>query len=280
MAIGMFVVPICAWTGARGQFSLEQVYANASGSTMPGFMFHDQLFLVELEASGWKYVRIDRDARSVDLFNLDHSPWRTVSFSMTDLLNPYVGSQDVLYISQHLFDLDDGVEFLYTNSFSPGNGPPSGVTQVVDEETEGLIFDVDDQIPVVRPNFHMQQYPIRTTPAGTKLILSGMLNDSAYVYGVPGDLAAGMSPFAGPAESEWPMGLFPNPTSAELAVVLPSGFVNARLTLFAADGRVVRETSVTASTMTIDVSSLPAGRYTCKAVNTFGRSCTGGFIKD
>lgn len=265
---------------ARGQIAFEHAYPEGSYSNYPGFQYANQFFLLELETGGWKYVRIDRAGRKVDFHDLDHSFWKSISFAMTTVVNSNAVGQDILYISEHLFDLDDGIEFMYVSSYSNGSDPPTGVTQVVDEETAGLIFNVNDQYPVVRPNFHLQQYPIQNTPVGTKLILSGIVNDSAYVYGLPGEMFTGMQGDASHLHASEGMKLFPNPSSTELTVLLPAGRSNASMEIITSAGMVVRTISIAGMAAMVDIQALASGRYVCRLLGEDGKLCIGSFIKN
>ncbi len=265
---------------ARGQFALEHVYPGGSYSlAASNLMFANQLFLLELDVSGWKYVRIDRVARQIDFYQLDHTFWKSVPFDMATVLNPYAQAQDILYISEHLFDLDDGIEFLYTTVYYNGMEPPTCITQIVDEESAGLIFNVSNQYPSVKPNWHMQQYPIQSTPAGTKLILSAIQSDSAYVYGLPGDLSTELMETWGESRAQEGMSLFPNPSNSEVTVLLATWRSNAPMEIISSDGHVVRTVTVTGTSTTIDITALATGPYHCRLRVEDGRTCVGSFIK-
>lgn len=264
----------------QGQFQMEHVYPGGSFSlAAPNQMFANQLFLLELDVSGWKYVHIDRVARQVDLYQLDHTFWKSVSFNMTTALNPYAQTHDILYITEHLFDLDDGIEFLYTNTYFNGMDPPTCVTQIVDEENAGLIFNVSGQYPSVKPNWHMQQYPIQTTPVGTKLILSAIESDSAYVYGLPGELSTQLVDSWGRTSAMEGMSLFPNPAGTEVTVQLSPRLAGASMDIVSSDGQVVRTLFVQGTTTTIDIRELACGRYFCHIQGEQGRLSVGSFIK-
>ena len=264
----------------KAQLSLEHVYPNGSLSITPQFESPNQLFLWEFEVSGWKYVRIDRITRQIDLFHLDHTLWKSISFNMTTMLNPNVITQEILYISEHLFDLDDGIEFLYSNMYVVSGIGSTCVTQVVDEETSGLIFDVQDQYPGVKPNYHQQQYPIKTTSSGTKLILSGLLNDSAYVYALPGDLHIGMAQTGISSVASGDVLLYPNPTNTELTVMIPLMFIGSNLEIFTSNGQLVKQVSISDKMLVVDISGMGSGHYVCRAIASDGTIVASSFVKN
>ena len=271
---------LTAVTIARGQFALEHVYPGGSYTSTPNFESPNQLFLLELEASGWKYVRVDRNTRQVYFYHLDHSFWKSISFTMTAMLNSYAPAQDILYISEHLFDLDDGIEFMYVNVLVQPFGPSQCVTQVVDEETAALLFSVSGQYPAVKVNFHMQQFPIRSTPSGTKLILSSIVSDSAYVYGLAGEWPTDMAPILGQANAVETMQLFPNPGSSELTIVLPAGRSSSTIELISSTGQVVQRVDAMGAKAVIDIRGLASGHYVCRVQSTDGGACIGTFLKE
>ncbi len=251
----------CALT-ARPQFILEHTYAGGSMVNPQS----NQFFLLDLEASGWKYVRVDRANMEVALYHMDHTFWKSVPFTMVTTVNPLAGGWDILYISEHLFDQDDGLEFMFT-SYNPMS-TPNAVTQVVDEESGQLIFNVAYQIPAVRANFHQQQYPIRTTPEGTKMILTSSAagNDSAYVYRLVGELSTEIAAAWDIEAADGMPALFPNPAMDELMIRVDEPEAGLVMQVIANDGNLVMSHAINSSLTTLDVSPLSAGQYMCRFV--------------
>ncbi len=120
ISLTSFFVFLCfqlRFLNCSAQIALESVYDSA------GYTVQSSLAIVNLEEDGEKFVRIVRTAteRKMDLYNMDHSWWKTIecisfpvdSNSAQPMVNNYF-----MYISQHLFNLDDEIEFLY---FSPSD---------------------------------------------------------------------------------------------------------------------------------------------------------------
>lgn len=256
------------------QFVLDHVYPSGS-IELDG----NQLFALELEVSGWKYVLVDRAGMKVDFFHMDHSFWKSVSFDMITQLNSFPSSWDVLYISQHLFDLDDDLEFMVTN-WHP-SASPRAITQVVDEGTAAVIFEVEDQAPWVRPNFHQPQYPIYNTPDGTRLFLSGApgTDCNAYVYRLAGTLTTGMAQAWEAEAASTRLGLFPNPASTEMRVVLPSFSGGEVLEILASNGQLQRTEVMASGLSVIDISALVPGTYVCRVRSANGGITTSSFVR-
>ena len=66
-------------------------------------------------------------------------------------------------------------------------------------------------------------------------------------------------------DSSW--NVFPNPSSSEINIALPKGERNWQLDFYDVQGRNVLQRSVQPDFVTIDISSLPTGVYTLKALN-------------
>lgn len=67
--------------------------------------------VVKLETSGYKYYTMDIPNSECKIYNLDHSVFKTISCP-TPTANHYLG--DIKYISENVFDTDDGIELVYT----------------------------------------------------------------------------------------------------------------------------------------------------------------------
>lgn len=259
----------------KAQIELEHTYPDG-GINLTG----NQLFLLELEVSGWKYVLVDRQQDLVSFYHLDHSFWKSISYDMVTVLNTFPTSGEVFYISEHLFDLDDDIEFLYMDYYPQTE--PITVTQIVDEGTGGLIFNVENQAPWVHVNVHQQQYPIQNTPNGTKLILSGTsgTDNNAYVYGLPGELTTGMAETWQADRAGASLNLFPNPASAELTVTLSSLDLAGNMEILSSDGQLQRAETLVAKSTTIPIGELTTGAYICRVRARNGAVVTGSFMKE
>lgn len=100
---------------SKGQVTLEATYDSAFAN----------LYMINLEISGQKYVKVTRteNNRFIYLFNLDYTLWKTINCNgFPYLIHPSAGplyNFSVLYITESLFDTDNGSEFLFTFSSSP-----------------------------------------------------------------------------------------------------------------------------------------------------------------
>ncbi|MBU2650972.1 MAG: hypothetical protein KKA81_08555, partial [Bacteroidetes bacterium] len=81
----------------KSQISLENTYNVSAG-------------VAWLELSGTKYYVMDVANSQCRIYNLDHSLWKTMSFSLP--ANNYL--YDIQYVTQNIFDQDSEVECLVT----------------------------------------------------------------------------------------------------------------------------------------------------------------------
>ncbi len=259
---------------ANAQISLEQTYTQGS-SMMLGYADPTRQFLmVNLEELGPTYVMVDRANQLVHTYGLDHSSLGVIPYSSTTVVNASV-PEDILYISQHLFDLDDGIEFMYVNMYFTGS-IVVGITQIVDDD--GSVMFSSNGTPLIRPNYHLQQYPIYATPQGTKMILS-MPNGDANVYSLAGEFSVGL---AGMAEetSAFP---YPNPASTglHLPYALPPGSRTGTLEVLDLVGNVVGQYQVSSGSefLYIPIDALSAGTYTYRILTANGAVSGQQFVK-
>lgn len=225
----------------QAQIALEHTYF--AGSTM-GSVFSDdkQPLMVELEVEGHKYVIIDRVSELIEFYNLDHSLFLTISFSGATVMSNEFPIRDILYISQHLFDLDDGIEFMFTSRYWDGANAPDLITQIVDQDGS-IAFTAMGEAPLIKANFAQQQLPIYNTASGTKMILSTATGD-ARVYGLTGSLHVmieeDLDEFY---QLGWP---YPNPTSTNITIPydLPGNVSSGMIKVYDSSGKCVESHEV------------------------------------
>lgn len=242
-----------------GQFMLEFTYPGGS-SLATSQNDARQFFMVQLEVEGYKYVKVDRIAKVVSFYHLNHSFWKSISFAATTFVPPYnYSSISILYISDHLFDLDDEIEFMYVN----GGYDTSFVwiTQIVNE-TGSILLTIDEAAPLVKPNYAQQQLPIYNTPSGTKLIVS-TTNGDAKVYGLPGHLSNNSIPNI----TQTDMLGNPNPNPATNIITIPyeipADEKTGTIIIYDINGNEIKSYIVdhTFNDLTLSTSEFPDGIY-------------------
>lgn len=210
------------------QITLEHTYPNAgyfcSISIGPSVVTGAKPFyMVSLEVSGQKYVSIDSQNQSITFYNLDHSFYKSISYSAVPLLGNQAPDVEklgatLLYISEKLFDTDNQIEFMYTV-----NNQSGCTTQIVNEDGS-IILSANNEAPLVKSTQHNQSYPIYNTPVGTKMILSRR-DSTAKVYSLGGtftELVKNNNIFSENAS----LGLYPNPANKGRQVALEYNLPN------------------------------------------------------
>lgn len=246
---------------AQGQITLDHTYQNAGHY---GVQNNWQLLkLVRLEIDGEKFVFIDNSERKVKLYHLNHSIWKTISFDAAVNLQVNYNNSNIIYISQHLFDLDNEIEFLLCENGDNN----SSATQVINEDGS-ILFTAEDQVPILFASVPQEQVPIYSTVEGTFLILSGgnVSDGNAYVYKLPGTLAAGISPGPMHELATLSAGLaYPNPTASTTRIdyALPAGVNEGFIVLYNTGGQEVKRYSVdrTFTTLELNTEDLQSGTY-------------------
>ncbi len=237
----------------NGQITLEQTYP---GTSIIANGYNTQnLYMVKLEVDGEKYVHIDRTNRVVKFYNLNHTFYKSISFSAAADVNSFGNiSQEILYISQKLFDNDNEIEFLYVDQ----DGPSAYVTQIINEDGT-VIFTANNEYPAVRGTAPQAQLPIYNTSAGTKLILSAM-NGDGKVYSLPGTLSAiTVRDIENPHNEN--SKLFPNPTSNKISITNTKVAIK-KVNIIDINGKLIDSILFdNSSNDEIDVSHLSSGEY-------------------
>lgn len=245
-----------------GQITLEHTYVG--GSTLAASPQSDakQYLIVKLEVDGEKYVIIDRIGKTLDFYNLNHTFWKSISFSLTTDLNPSSNSYDIIYISEHLFDTDDEIEFMYVDRYMiPSPLTFYCTTQVVNEDGS-ILFTVTDGAPLIRGNYPQQQLPIYNTDLGTKLILS-MTNGDANVYSLTGQLATYLIKNS---TDEVVLGnVFPNPSNDVITIPysIPDSENSGFIKIYNIEGKEIKIFSVDKNfkNITLSTTELSSGIY-------------------
>lgn len=238
-----------------GQFALEQAYPNA-GTPGSG----NQFLLVDFESMGERYVYFNKAARTLTLFNLDHEQVQVIDMSAAQD-NGVVAGRQVLYLTQHLFDLDDGIEFMYGVAGGPGQA--SATTYIMDE-SGAVIQAFPNEMGYVLTNYPQAHFPIYQTSAGAKMVLSHQATLEAKVYGLPGQLPSGMQSGEGSNTPMIDVRVFPNPGSEHVRFEVSglSAVNGLTLRLYSSGGMLARTHSFSGFTLDMGCAGLPRGAYT------------------
>jgi hypothetical protein len=243
---------------AQAQFTLEQTYDTAATWNMCQGNA-SQFLMVNLEQSGERYIKINRCAKHIKLYNLNHALTKTVYLPNIPLEPTYNTVGDFLYFSENLFNTDAKLEFMYvvsTGSFY--------ATYVFNEDAVQLFFE--NGVALVKPAYHMQQYPIYNTTQGTKLILS-YINGQAKVFGLGGTLTTAIQTHGpdGTVPGSALSAAMPNPSSSQSRIdySLPKGINEGTVVFYNIEGKEIKRFNVDNSFdhLLLSTSDLAAGTY-------------------
>lgn len=256
----LFIALIAFGINAKAQIVLVHTY-NSAGQYNNGKNWQ-QLYIVKFEVDGDKFVFADKADKLLRFYNLNHTQWKTISFANATDLDPIYNTQNIIYISQHLFNTDDKIEFLYVDE----SGGVSCVTQIINED-DSILFSANNQAPFLYASVPQAQMPIYNTSAGTFMILSGYISDgNAYVYSLPGTLSAAIheanqsllvqSSISNP---------YPNPTnnSTRIDYTFPDGVNEGEIVFYDLKGVELKRFRVdrTFDHLLLSTADLPAGTY-------------------
>lgn len=252
------------------QITLEHSYPN--GSTMVAVNGPNdsiQPLMVNLEIDGYKYVIINRGLNKIDLYNMNHTLFKSISITLPDSIPASI--VHVQYISQSLFNQDPKIEFLvhcklYSSMGSIWNFEDSYYTWIINEDNN-LLFSEFFGAPIVKYNLHQQQFPIYSTPEGTKMILS-MTNQNANIYSLPGSFVTSLSEKGAIDDENILFDPFPNPTNGLITIPynLSDDVEEATVFLFDQKGVEVKKIVISnqKKSFSISVSEFNSGIYTCQ----------------
>ena len=247
----------------KAQIILEHVYDSASC----------HLYIINLEVEGDKYIWRDLWLnRQIVLYNLDHSIFKTMPLP-ANVHWPSTDIPGLLYISEHLFNLDNTIEYLFACRDS---ATYRWSTKIIDE-FGNIIFDADSLTPLVLANTPQAQRPIYNTSEGTKMILSYANGGSiAKVYNLGGTLTTSIQPTGNSFGEMSDMNAFPNPSNGSTTIdyQLPEGVNRGEIVLYNSTGTEIKRLDVdrTFTHLVVNNADLASGTYFYQLVTAAGIS--------
>ncbi len=241
-----------------GQITLEHTYDSA----------YSRLYMVKLEVEGYKYVYNDGADKLVKLFNLDHSIFKIMDYSFLPNFTTELG---LLYISEHLFNSDNLIEYMLIYQHIDSLAHSVSYTYIINE-VGNVVFSVDSGGPFVIANAPQIQVPIYNTPNGTKMILSiitlaNVDSSIANVYSLPGILTDIAPPINYVTGNELAMeSIYPNPSNGNTTTIefhLPHGENKGEIVIYNLQGMEQKRYEVdnTFHNLIISNSELHSGTY-------------------
>ena len=261
-----FVLLFLFFSRTKSQITLESTYSNIDDEENFG--------IITLDNSGKKYFKYEDDNYLLKLYNLDHSLYKSINFDITSIvdINVYVNTDynQVNYISENLFDMDNEIEFLFSYFFYDDLGLNT---------VEGtVIFNEDGTIILNEPDYLLENNEtkkgIENTPSGTKMILLNDNINNANVYNLPGRLTCSRpcsdSTITGKKISHnkslaSDFKAYPNPTKDYINIEyeLPNGARKGDIVFYDFQGRETKRYTVdrTFNHLKLKTDDLPKGMY-------------------
>ncbi len=242
---------------SKAQLTLEHSYATNHTMTV-----------INLEGDGQKYIGSDSATWNIQLYNTDHSLWKTIPIDTT-------GMNSIIYLgaaSKHFFNSDDLIEIVIAyNSHYTGAATFHGIKILNESGTTLQDFPTG-----------VGGYPVNVAGSWKFIVnfstyVVPLLNYST-VYSAPGTYAGlKVNDHLAGGSSE----LYPNPieSAATLRYNLPGDIHSAQLAVYNSAGVLVRQSSITDkfSDITIARDDLPAGIYVYSIIGPSGTLSTSKF---
>jgi hypothetical protein len=244
---------------SRAQINLEYSYPGSAA-------------LTELKVSGFKYFMMDVYNNQCRLFNLDHSPWKTIYLPVPDGMYLY----DVRHVSEDLFNTDSKVELAYTcYSYDTNLLYFTYKTWVINEDGVELLTIAGASFTEVTT----------AGSAGVKLLAYAYdYSVSPYtlitqVYALPGNTPGGSSEIEGTVLRAWPN---PAHSSFTIPCQLPAGTESGELVLSGGTGKVIKRYRVDKGfrEVIVAIEGLPKGTYYYHLKTEKGISGSGSVIHE
>ncbi len=213
--------------------------------------------VVKLETLGYKYYLMDVPNSQCKIYNLDHSVFKTIDCSVP---NSFYLS-DIKYISENLFDNDNGVELVFTYyKYNTAQAYYEYDSKIINEDGSEIIPVIDGA----------QFIYVNKTEDNTYKLFAYCYDYSVFpekvwtnIYNLPG--APVVSAYLQKNEPNILLNAFPNPASqtVKVAYSLPENIDTGKLYLIDNNGRPVNQFVIDNHTdfLSLDVSQFSSGIY-------------------
>ena len=212
--------------------------------------------VVKLETLGYKYYLMDVPNAQCRIYNLDHSLYKTINCSVP--ANYFLA--DIKFISQNLFDTDDGIELAFTYYRYYGSNQYYEYNSKIINDDGSVITTIDGA----------QYLYVNKTADDTHKFFAYCFDYSVFpekvwtkIYNLPGEPVVAAKIYEN--QSENLLKAFPNPAvnSVKVAYSLPEDIETGVLHLVDNSGRETKQFVVDNHTdyLQLNVSDFPAGLY-------------------
>lgn len=228
----------------KAQITLEHSYNGRGNATV-----------VNIEDVGYKYCVVKAAAYKAELYNTDHSLWKTINLP----LSPSKTVISTYYASSKLFDMDSDIEIVLTYYETVGSN--AVYTTVIVNEDGSILHTFAD----------VSSLSVVKVDNAWKGIVNVVVSSNNYysdVYSLPGKYFSIVKEGGDGKESD--AMFYPNPMDevATLSYHLPTGTQNGTIQVYSSAGAMVRSYRVSSqfNDILIHRNELPAGVYTYQLV--------------
>ncbi len=243
-------------TSSSAQITYEHTYPYVQGPS------GDRIQLADIGGNDFKYIYVDYSTNELNLFNLDHTAYATVSVPIT--LNNG-GEYTIGYVTKSLFDCDTN---MFEYAILPGGGGRNNF--YVFRQDGSLLFERDSCLAPYGFGEFSGSYdvrPIVNTPAGAKLFLAKADSAGSFqtvdVYSLCGTLPQDI--IEGNINFESFVKIFPNPGTGQLhfQFQLPDNIRKYELVIYSSSGNIISVEKIigTSKEYYLDDSQLSSGTY-------------------
>lgn len=253
-----------------GQIAYETTYPATT-------IFGNQIGVIHLSASGYKYVQSDTD--QIVIYNLNHTVFRTIPVPQQTNVN--MNTFQIRWVSEELFNLNSNdVEFVMSYTSASG-----GVSHVkVYDESGNILFSRDSFFLSQTLGSGYSERAITYTSSGAKMLLTAQYGlQDVVVYSLPGTIPchecnggviSGLNNNSS-GETERSTDLpYPNPSNSQttLPYSLPAHINTGELIVYDLNGREVKRFRITNAFSSVVLSSeeLAPGTYTYSILTSTG----------
>lgn len=235
----------------KSQITLDGTIQNSSWT---------EFGITNMAISGYKYYLIDESANELKLYNLDLSVYKTITIPIS-LTNDSLSDYELGYVSENLFDLDNGIEYVFYSDLKLNTS--IAFVKIFDEDGSTLFYS--DSVDIYGFfNFDEITPFIYNTSEGVKMKIRKKFSQENKFYSLPGSLLS-VKPISENSPIAKVLNAYPNPSKETVTIEfeLPNGSNKGTIMIYDQLGNSIKSYDVDDKFKKIMISSseLSAGTY-------------------
>lgn len=186
---------------------------------------------IKLENGLIKYRLNYYDSSKIYLYNLDHSLYKIINVPSQS--GPWY---NIFYLTQKLFDLDNGFEYILAD----------GISKIIVYDEDGTMLFMHDTASIAFSIWGSN--PIFNTDQGTKMRIQDNVNSVTKIYGLLGTLLTGKTELENYYYNNFSTisNSYPNPSKGNIRIdyMLPQGANQADIVFYTIEGKLVKKIKI------------------------------------